>query len=149
MWTNLTVTIMTDKHSKEFQMKKTILTIMLISLCFVPALAKSEVVHYQCDGNDKGFQVDRLASKVTLKKYGYFGNFTITSPVSFTGSSAYWQMKNKLDLSCSYTANVNFYKITDPRTVSTQCPSGNGAEIIFTGKCPDGGGSQTWYCCAK
>jgi hypothetical protein len=141
--------ILDTKHLKESQMKNSIITILFLSVCLAPSVARSEVVHYQCNNNDTGFQINTASSQATLEKRGYFGNFTITSPVSFTGSSAYWQMKNKLDLSCSYTANVSFYKITDPRTISTQCPSGNGAQIIFTGKCPDGGGSQTWYCCAR
>jgi len=130
-------------------MKNLILICMLLALSVAPSQAKAEVIDYQCNNGDSEFQVDTSASKVTLKNYGYFANFVITSPVLLTSASAQWQMKNKLDATCSYTANASFYKISDPITVSTQCPSGKGAQVIFTGKCPDGSGSQTFYCCAR
>lgn len=130
-------------------MKNLILVCMVLTVAIFPSQAKADVVDYRCNNGDSEFQVDTSASKITLKGHGYFGNFIITSPVLLTSTSAQWQMKNKLDVSCSYTANASFYKITDPITVSTQCPSGKGVQVIFTGKCPDGSGSQTFYCCAR
>ncbi|MDK9717628.1 MAG: hypothetical protein OEL57_06920 [Trichlorobacter sp.] len=130
-------------------MKNLILICMVLAVSVAPSRAKAEVINYRCNNGDSEFQIDTSASKVTLKSYGYFGNFIITSPVLLTSTSAQWQMKNRLDASCSYTANASFYKITDPITVSTQCSSGKGAQVIFTGTCPDGSGSQTFYCCAR
>ena len=126
-----------------------IAAVMSLCVCFASSVASSEAVQYQCDGNATGFKVDTSSSTVTLESYGYFGNFTIVPPAHLTRSTAQWQMKNKLDASCSYVANATFYKITNPITIATQCPSGNGAQVVFTGKCQDGGGTQTFYCCAK
>lgn len=126
-----------------------IAAVMFLCVCCTSAGASAEVVQYQCDGNSTGFKVDMSSSSVTLENYGYFRNFMIIPPVHLTRSSAQWQMKNKLDASCSYGANATFYKITNPIIKSTQCPSGNGAQVVFTGKCPDGEGAQTFYCCAK
>lgn len=126
-----------------------IATVMFLCVCFTSAGAGAETVQYQCDGNSTGFKVDTSSSTVTLESYGYFGNFTIIPPVHLTRSTAQWQMKNKLDASCSYVANATFYKITNPITITTQCPSANGAQVVFSGKCQGGGGTQTFYCCAK
>ena len=127
-------------------MKNLITISILLSICLAPSFAKSAVINYQCNNGDSEFQVDTNASKVTFKNYGYFGNFIITSPVLLTGTSAQWQMKNKLDLTCAYTATAKFYKSTG---LDLECSTGNKAEVIFSGKCPDGSGSQTFYCCAR
>ena len=127
-------------------MKNLILAFIILTVCSISSFVKAETISYRCNNGDSEFQVDTSASKVTLKPYGYFGSFTITSPVLLTSTTAQWQMKNKLDLTCSYTANVRFYKSTG---LDLECSTGNKAEVVFNGKCPDGSGSQTFYCCAR
>ncbi len=127
-------------------MKNLVLALIVLTAYSIPSLAQAETMNYRCNNGDSEFQVDTSASKVTLKSHGYFGNFIITSPVLLTSTSAQWQMKNKLDLTCSYTAKAKFYT---SKGLDLECASGNKAEVLFSGKCPDGSGSQTFYCCAR
>jgi len=126
--------------------KNLILALVVLTIGSISSFAQAETTNYLCNNGDSEFQVDTTASKVTFKNHGYFGNFIITSPILLTSTSAQWQMKNKLDLTCAYTASVKFYKSTG---LDLECATGIKAEVLFSGKCPDGSGSQTFYCCAR